>query len=49
MRLSPDSLRVESYPTTDLPEKVGHASSMTGWAECSGACLAATCQYEVCG
>ena len=50
MRLTPDSIKVDSYPTTDLPaDKVGHASSDTDWRECSGLCIAATCIYEVCG
>lgn len=47
MRLNPDSLTVESYSTADVPDKVGHASSMTGYA-CSSACIAPTCQYQAC-
>jgi hypothetical protein len=49
MRLNPDNLKVETFATDDIPEQVGHGSSNTGWAECSGACLAPTCQYHVCG
>ena len=48
MRLNPESLKVDSYPTTDAPDRVGHASSMTGY-DCSSACIAPTCMYEVCG
>ena len=47
MRLNPDSLKVDTYATGDVPEQVGHASSMTGY-DCSSACIAATCQYQVC-
>ena len=49
MRLNPESLKVESYATSDLPEQVGHASSNTGLIECSSGCRAPTCMYEVCG
>lgn len=48
MRLSPESLKVDSFTTGDLTEKVGAASSMTH-SDCSCVCLAPTCAYEVCG
>ncbi|HEU0300958.1 MAG TPA: hypothetical protein VFR37_15960 [Longimicrobium sp.] len=49
MRLSPETLKVESYPTTDLQEKVGYGSSDTRFMECSGMCVAPTCINEYCG
>ncbi|HEX2076671.1 MAG TPA: hypothetical protein VHG08_03150 [Longimicrobium sp.] len=48
MRLSPESLKVESFATSDVLEKVGAASSNTH-SDCSCVCLAPTCAYEVCG
>ena len=49
MRLNPDSLKVESYPTSDAPETVGLASGIFTNYDCSSACDAPTCMYEVCG
>jgi hypothetical protein len=49
MRLDPESLKVESYPTSDTPEQVGAASSDTGIYDCSSYCRRPTCRYEVCG
>jgi hypothetical protein len=48
MRLTPDSLKVESWSTTDVPEKVGYASSDTRFMECSGMCVAPTCINQYC-
>jgi hypothetical protein len=48
MRLKPESLKVESFPTQDVPEQVGHASSDTRENHCSGWCDLPTCIYEVC-
>lgn len=49
MRLNPDSLTVESFPTESVPEQVGAASSDTGVLDCSSYCRRPTCRYEVCG
>lgn len=49
MRLNPESLKVESYVTDDVPERVGHASSDTGPMDCSGACDQVTCIWVACG
>lgn len=48
MRLTPESLKVETFATCDLPEQVGAASSDTGYMDCSGGCDQATCIMAVC-
>ena len=48
MRLSPESLKVESYATTDVPETVGYASSNTNIMDCSSACEEPTCIFMAC-
>jgi hypothetical protein len=48
MRLNPDSLKVDTFATADLPEQVGQASSNTGIYDCSSACRVPTCQYQAC-
>lgn len=48
MRLTPESLKVDSFTTSDVKETVGAASSNTH-SDCSCVCLAPTCVYEVCG
>ncbi len=49
MRLKPESLKVESYPTTgDAPDTVGLASGIFTNEDCSSACDHATCMYELC-
>ncbi|HEV3051827.1 MAG TPA: hypothetical protein VGX50_16085 [Longimicrobium sp.] len=47
MRLTPDSLKVDSFVTSDGQDKVGAASSMTH-SDCSCVCIAPTCEYQFC-
>jgi hypothetical protein len=48
MRLNPETLKVETYATSDVTERVGHASSDTRFMECSGMCVAPTCINQYC-
>jgi hypothetical protein len=48
MRLTPESLMVESFPTTGVPDTEGLASSIFTNEDCSTACDHATCYYELC-